>query len=144
MARLYLGCVALMGLAIGVGELITLFGERQIAHRPDPVLFFLSERNAIVAGALVLLVGAILAASPGNLEKRLAGVLMTGVLLGTYQLTRLFFGVAEPCRCLQGIASVVKLGTSQTLVLKYVVIIALVVPSAGLLRWNRRALLRAS
>lgn len=133
-----------MGLAIGLGELITLFGERQIAHRPDPVLFFLSERNALVAGALVLLVGASLAVSPGNLEKRLAGVLMTGVLLGAYQLTRLFFDVAERSQCLRGFANVVKLGTTHTLVLKYVVIIALVVPSAGLLQWNRRWLLRAS
>lgn len=134
--RGYLGLVFLLGLTFGLAELVTPPSGILKLQRPDPVLFFLSERSAVVVASVLLLAVAVLAVIPCNAELRLAGILIGGVVLGTYQLTRLLFGVAEPCQCLQGVATVLGLKPADVAVLKYVVIAILVVPAALLLRWN--------
>lgn len=135
--RGYLALVCLLGLTIGLAELVTPPSGVLKLQRPDPVLFFLSERSAVVAASVLLLATAVLAAIPCNTDLRLAGILIGGVVLGTYQLTRLIFGVAEPCQCLQGVATVFGLRSADVAVLTYGVIAILVVPAAVLLRWNR-------
>jgi hypothetical protein len=129
--------VALLGLTIGLAELSVLSSAELSSRQPDPVLLLVSEQTAVAAGAVLLLAAAVLAAFPGNPEIRWAGIFLTGVVLAAYQLTRLLFGVPEPCQCLGTVAKLSGLNSAGVAVLKYAVIGILVIPSAGFLQWSR-------
>lgn len=135
--RFYLVFVGLLGVAIGLAELLVLPDQGRIRQRPDPVLFFMSEQNAVHAGGMLVLAAGVLALSPARLEIRLAAVLLAGVVLAAYQLTRLLFGVSEPCHCLRGVGELLGMRPTGMAVLKYAVMAILVVPSARWLQWTR-------
>lgn len=129
--------VALLGLTIGLAELSTLSSAKPSSRQADPVLLLVSEQTAVAAGAVVLLVAAGLAAFLGNPEIRWAGIFLAGAVLATYQLSRLLFGVPEPCQCLGTVAKLTGLKPTGIAVLKYAVIGILVIPSAVFLQWGR-------
>ncbi len=137
MVHCYLVFVGLLGVAIGLAELLVLPDQGRIRQRPDPVLFFVSEQNAVRAGGMLLLAAGVLALSAARLEIRLAAVLLAGVVLAAYQLTRLLFGISEPCHCLRGVGELLEMRPTGMAVLKYAVMAILVVPSARWLQWIR-------
>lgn len=133
----YRALVVLLGLTLGLSELSAFLAPALDSMRPDPVLLLVSERSAGAAGAILLLAAAGLAALPFNPEIRWGGVFLTGAILATYQLTRLLFGVTEPCRCLCTAAQLLGVDPAEVAVLKYLIIGVLMIPSAGILEWSR-------
>ncbi|RME89961.1 MAG: hypothetical protein D6766_13930 [Verrucomicrobia bacterium] len=127
-----------MGLALALLELWAPENSERILARPDPVLFFLSERQAVRLAAFLLLATGVLAVSPTKESLRLACVLLVGTAFAAYQLSRWLFPTPSGCACLHNAASLLGLDAQWVTILKHLVILFLTVPSAVLLSWRNR------